>query len=166
MQVGPVRGYTSSQIILHWLIVVLVLFQLIFGESMSSVFRAAQRGTTPDPNDATLATLHIWVGFAILAAVVIRLALRLRQGPPPPPEGQSPVLEWIATATHWLFYFLLFAVPISGIVAYYWQPAAGEVHELGKPAFIILIVLHAGAALWHQFWLRDGLLMRMLKPGA
>jgi cytochrome b561 len=27
-----------------------------------------------------------------------------------------------------------------------------------------LIGLHAAAALFHQFWLKDGLLMRMLRP--
>lgn len=159
-------GYSAAQISLHWLIVVLVFFQLIFGESMSTSFRAASRGTAVDPADATLATAHLWVGFAILALVVIRLALRLRDGAPLPPAGESPALVLAAKATHALFYILLFVVPISGIVAYYWVPAAGEVHELGKPAFIILIVLHIAAALWHQFWLRDGLLMRMLKPGA
>lgn len=160
------RGYSATQITLHWLIVLLVFFQLVFGESMSSVFRASFRGTPVEPGDATLATAHIWVGFAILALVILRLALRLRNGAPPSPAGQSPLLELAARVTHALFYILLILVPISGIVAYYWVPAAGEVHELGKPAFIILIVLHVAAALWHQFYLRDGLLMRMLKPGA
>jgi cytochrome b561 len=34
-----------------------------------------------------------------------------------------------------------------------------------KPAFIILIAIHALAALYHQFWLKDGTLKRMLAPG-
>jgi cytochrome b561 len=159
-------GYSAAQISLHWLIVVLVFFQLIFGESMSTSFQGSLQATAVDPTDATLAMAHIWVGFAILALVVIRLVLRLRDGAPPPPRDESPALVLAAKATHALFYILLFAVPVSGIVAYYWLPSAGEIHELGKPAFIILIVLHIAAALWHQFWLRDGLLMRMLKPGA
>jgi cytochrome b561 len=161
-----VRGYTAAQIALHWLVVLLVLFQLVFGESMATAFRAASRGTPVEGADATLATLRIWVGFAVLAAVILRLIIRVRDGAPPPPEGEAPALVLVARITHALFYVLLFAVPISGIVAYYWLPAVGEIHELSKPIFIILILLHSAAAFWHQFWLRDGVLMRMLKPGA
>lgn len=159
------RSYTATQITLHWVIVLLVLFQLVFGESMSTVFRAAARGQNVDGADAGLATAHIWVGFAILALALIRLFFRLRDGAPPAVEGPA-VIVLAAKITHVLFYVLLIFVPISGIVAYWVTPAAGDVHELAKPVFIILIILHAGAALWHQFFLRDGLLMRMLKPGA
>jgi cytochrome b561 len=165
MQQPVTRGYSASQIALHWLIVVLVLFQLIFGESMSHSVRAARRGTALDPSDATLATLHIWVGFAILAAVAIRLVLRLRFGAPPLPPG-SALLGTLARLTHIAFYVLLVVVPVTGILAYWFIPSLGDVHELGKPAFIVLIALHAAAAVWHQFWLRDGLLLRMLKPGS
>lgn len=164
MRTSVVKGYSTSQIALHWGIALLVLFQLVFGESMSSVFRAARRGTVPDPADTTLATLHIWVGFAILAAVALRLILRLRHGAPPVPTGEPVLFVWLARATHIAFYFLLVAVPVTGILAYWFAPSLGGLHELGKPVFIVLILLHAAAALWHQFWLRDGLLMRMLKP--
>lgn len=166
MPAPAARGYTATQIALHWLIVLLVFFQLVFGESMSTVFRSTLRQRPIDPGDASLATAHIWVGFAVLLLALIRLALRLKAGAPPPPEGESPALVLVARLTHALFYLLLIVVPLSGIVAYYWLPAIGEIHELGKPAFIVLIILHVAAALWHQFFLRDGLLMRMLKPGA
>lgn len=158
------RGYSATQITLHWAIVLLVFFQLIFGESMTTVIDA-KPGEAVDGADASLATAHIWVGFAILALALFRLFIRLRDGAPPAVDGPAAIVL-AAKITHILFYVLLIAVPISGIVAYWVTPEAGDVHELGKPIFIILIVLHAGAALWHQFFLRDGLLMRMLKPGA
>lgn len=160
-----VRGYSATQITLHWAIVLLVFFQLVFGESMSTVFRAARRGQSADATDASLATAHIWVGFAILALALIRLFIRLRDGAPPAVDGPAAIVL-AAKVTHVLFYILLIFVPLSGIIAYWVTPEAGDVHELAKPVFIILIILHAGAALWHQFFLRDGLLMRMLKPGA
>ncbi|HEV7286534.1 MAG TPA: cytochrome b/b6 domain-containing protein [Kaistia sp.] len=83
----------------------------------------------------------------------------------PCPPG-SALLGTLARLTHIAFYVLLVAVPVTGILAYWFIPSLGDVHELGKPAFIVLIALHAAAALWHQFWLRDGLLLRMLKPGS
>ncbi|MCX5568343.1 MULTISPECIES: cytochrome b [Kaistia] len=165
MQYPVSRGYSTSQITLHWVIVALVFFQLVFGDAMSHSLRAIGRGEAVDPSVATQATLHIWVGFAILAAVAIRIVLRLTKGAPPLPDG-SAIVALLARLTHAAFYFLLVAMPVTGILAYWFVPSLGDLHELGKPVFIVLIVLHVVAALWHQFWLRDGLLMRMLKPGA
>ncbi|MEI4486140.1 cytochrome b/b6 domain-containing protein [Frigidibacter sp. MR17.14] len=156
-------GYSALQILLHWLIAALVAFQLIFGESMGHVGRALARGETPDPTDAALASAHYWVGLSILGLVVIRLAVRLRQGTPAP----APAPAWqvkAAKGMHHLFYLLLVLVPLTGLAAVYVTPEAGDIHELAKPAFLILIALHAAAALWHQFALGDGTLMRMLKP--
>ena len=33
-----------------------------------------------------------------------------------------------------------------------------------KPVTIILVAVHVVAALWHQFYLKDGLLLRMKRP--
>ena len=39
-----------------------------------------------------------------------------------------------------------------------------QLHTYAKPVFISLIALHVTASLYHQFWRKDGLLMRMLRP--
>lgn len=156
------RGYTAAQIGLHWLIVLLVLFQLVFGESMGGLYDAKWEGAGA-PADAGLGVTHIWVGFAILAAVALRLILRLSAGAPPPAAG-SRITQTLAGVTHALFYVLLFAAPILGILAYWFVPSLAGVHTLAKPAFIVLIVLHAGAALYHHFVRHDEVLMRMIRP--
>jgi cytochrome b561 len=82
MNQQPARtGYSGLQIALHWIVVALVFFQLVFGEDMTRLFRAVSRGQTPEPDVALWGNFHIWVGFAILAAVALRLALRLRHVP-------------------------------------------------------------------------------------
>ncbi len=158
-------GYSPVQIILHWTIAALVIFQLIFGESMGAVMRAARRHTIPSPSDQTLASLHYWVGIAVLVLVGVRLAVRLVQGAPPT-VGLSPLAERAAQVAHSLFYLLLILVPVTGLLGYYFGNPWGDLHTLGKPAFIILIAIHASAALFHQFWVKDGTLRRMLVPGA
>jgi cytochrome b561 len=151
------QGYSGLQIALHWIVVVLVAFQLLFGGDMSHLYRALARGQAPSSDVTLWGNLHIWVGFTVLAAV----ALRIRHVPPP--EEESPVLRWIAWATHIAFYVLLITLPITGAMAYYLDlPAMGDIHEIGKPILIILITLHVLAALWHQFIRRDNLLMRIL----
>ncbi|MGV8955292.1 MAG: cytochrome b [Cypionkella sp.] len=163
MSLPKTNGYAPIQITLHWLIAALVVFQLVFGESMVTATDAAEEGTALSTTDAILATAHYWVGLSILALVVTRLIVRLRLGAPHAAEG-NPLLALAAKATHWLFYALLVAVPISGLVTVYINPEVGDIHQLAKPAFIVLIALHAGAALFHQFVLRDGTLMRILVP--
>ncbi|WP_370284372.1 cytochrome b/b6 domain-containing protein [Pseudooceanicola nanhaiensis] len=43
--------------------------------------------------------------------------------------------------------------------------AAAEAHEVLKTLLLIVILGHLGAALVHRFWLRDGVLARMLPGG-
>lgn len=157
------NGYAPIQIGLHWLIAALVLFQLVFGESMVAATDAAEEGTTLGATDAVLATAHYWVGIAVLVLVAVRLVVRLRVGAPAPVEGNR-LMAFAARVTHWLFYILLVAVPVTGLITLYINPEMGEIHQLAKPAFIVLIVIHAGAALFHHFVLRDGTLKRMLVP--
>jgi cytochrome b561 len=161
-----VRGYSPLQVGLHWGIAVLVLFQLVFGESMGEVQRAAERGISVTGTDATLATAHYWVGIAILALVLFRLVLRLTRSVPVPAETAGRLAARLARIAHAAFYVLLVVVPLTGLLTIYVSPEFGDIHEFGKPIFIALIALHAAAALYHQFWLRDGTLRRMLVPDA
>lgn len=158
------EGYTVSQISLHWIIAALVFYQLWFGEDMARAEHAIRRNQALAPDQATQANLHIWIGFAVLAAVLLRLALRFRFGAPPAPADEPRLVQILGRASHHLFYLFLLLAPVTGIVAYYWIPAFGNLHTLFKPAFIVLIGLHVLAALWHQFVKRDGVLMRMLRP--
>jgi cytochrome b561 len=161
---SPTTGYSPSQIVLHWVVAVFVAFQLIFGESMGELFRAVRRDEDPSNDAAFWGNLHIWIGFAVLAAVSLRLALRAGRAAPPETGNRTIVL--LARVTHIALYVVLIVTAVTGVVAYYWVPALGEIHELGKPVLLVLIGLHVAGALWHQFVRRDGLIMRMLVPRA
>jgi cytochrome b561 len=157
------KGYSATQIGLHWLIAVLIIFQLIFGEDMTRVWRAIKNGTP-----ATLdlwAWAHILVGIAVLVFAGWRLLLRATRGVPEAPHGGSAMATKAAEAGHWLLYALMIAAPVTGLLAWYGGvSSAAELHELLKPLFIILVAVHVVAALWHHFGLKDGLLDRMRRP--
>ncbi|MHC1550629.1 cytochrome b [Phyllobacterium sp. K27] len=112
---------------------------------------------------ATPPVAHYWVGIAILFLVATRVVVRLIQGAPTP-AGSYGVLTYLARTTHFLFYLLLVAIPVTGLLTIYVSDSFGDIHGLGKPAFIVLIVLHATGALFHQFVLKDGTLRRMFIP--
>jgi cytochrome b561 len=155
----PARSYTLGQIILHWAIAALVIWQLVFGEEME----ALEHPAGADATDLFLANAHIWAGLAILALVVLRIALRLVRGAPRL-EEPGRVTAMLAKATHLAFYVLLVAMPVTGLLDYYGGLPTGEIHELGKPLFIVLIALHVAATAWHQFVRHDGTLRRMVVP--
>lgn len=157
-------GYSGLQIGLHWTIAVLVLFQLVFGESMTTFVDSAADGRQLSPYEQTMGSAHYWVGWSVLVLVLVRLAVRLFVGAP---DAQSKMPRWMAfasRATHALFYGLLVAVPVSGLLAFHVWGWMGDIHALAKPVFIVLICIHAGAALFHHFVLKDTVLRRILVP--
>lgn len=166
MSASQPLSYSRAQILLHWVIALLVFFQLIFGESIHDYGRALRKGTTLDTTTFIMGNAHIWVGVAVLVLMLARIALRLSHGAPAPIPGPK-LQEMAAKAIHGLFYLLLIAAPLTGLAAWYLKiRPAGEVHELMKPVFIVLIALHIVGALWHKFALKDATMQRMLSSEA
>ncbi|MEY3308596.1 MAG: hypothetical protein RLZZ413_2634, partial [Pseudomonadota bacterium] len=40
---------------------------------------------------------------------------------------------------------------------------AAEAHEVMTSLLLVVLAVHVAAALWHQFWLKDHLLRRMMR---
>lgn len=158
------NGYTALQLSLHWLIVLLVFFQLIFGEDMGRYNYYVRSGQDVAPL-LTGYYLHIGVGLVILALTLFRLGLRLTVGVPSAVPG--PALQVRAgEALHYLFYLLLIVTPITGLLAQFVDMRTfGEIHAANKPVFIVFILVHVAAALYHHFVLKDSTLRRMMVPG-
>lgn len=158
-------GYSRSQIVLHWGIALLILFQFLLSDAIGGAFRAAMRGQEAvfDP----LVAQHVIGGFVILALVAWRLGLRLTRGAPQPPEKEHPALKLAAHVAHWAFYALMILLPVSGAVAWFGLsgPAAGA-HEVLKAVLMALVGLHVAAALFHQFVLKTDIMARMKKAQA
>lgn len=57
---------------------------------------------------------HKAVGFTILVPVLLRIVWRLFSPPPPLPAGMPAWQRWGSGASHFLLYFLLLAMPLSG----------------------------------------------------
>jgi len=158
-----VKGYSRVQIMLHWAVAVLIVFQLIFGESMTEAWEAIEEGAAA--NMTLMVWAHIVAGIAVVALVCWRLALRLTRGVPAAPAGESAAIRVAGHLGHAGLYVLMIGAPITGLLAWYGGVTdLAEVHELAKPALIILILVHVAAALYHHFFLKDGLLDRMRKP--
>lgn len=172
----PLR-YSNFAVTLHWLIVVLLLVQIWLGFTFADMDKGPQR--------ADLFTWHKTVGATILVLTLVRLAYRLTNPPPPYPREMP---QWRRTAAVWshrLLYFLLIALPLTGLVAVSGSERAttalaggiplptvpgitneagevsGDVHVVLVWTIIALLVLHVSAALYEQFAARAGVAYRM-----
>lgn len=166
---------------LHWLIALLILLLGIVGLTMGELPRT--------PKYFWVYTAHKSLGITVLALVALRVGWRLYAGAPEPVPGTPTWQERIASATHWLLYVLMFALPLSGWVydsasglrPFRWfglvdvpklvapSPGARDIshaiHEWGFWVLIAVVVAHAGAALYHHLFQRDATLARMLPQG-
>jgi cytochrome b561 len=152
-------GYTRVQIALHWIAALLILQQYVFKDAMSSAWEAFGDGleTAFDP----LVLAHVAGGALILVFALWRLSIRARRGAPVI-VGESGLQRALAKGTHVGLYALMILMPVSGSVAWFGGvDAAAQGHNILKVALLALIALHVAGALWHQFVLKDGLLMRM-----
>ncbi|PNS07435.1 cytochrome b [Solilutibacter silvestris] len=155
----------------HWLIVALLIVQGALGLLLDDLPRGSIR-------------LHVSIGITILALAIARLAWRLYAGRPAPMPGVLPWQRRTAAVGHFLLYVLLFATPITGwLMSNYgdhpvrWfglfelphlvapNDDAHEImesrHQLMFWLLAIVATLHALAATYHHFILRNATLTRM-----
>jgi cytochrome b561 len=121
----------------------------------------------------------------IFLLAVLRLAWRLGNPVPTPPAGIPPLQARLARVSHTLLYALLIVMPITGWIMssalnlpvvylglihipspFGVDQALGEamksVHQTLAVALLVLVCIHAAAAFYHHFVLRDDVLRRML----
>lgn len=156
------KGYSRTQISLHWVVAVLIVFQFILHDAIVATWAAIGKGESPQVSVVVWA--HIVAGILVLAFAFWRLALRIKRGAPPLPENEHPVLKGIAHLTHWLLYALMIAMPVSGLATWFGgSETADFVHTTLKFPLFIIVLLHFAGALFQQFYLRTGLLTRMMR---
>jgi cytochrome b561 len=157
------KGYSLAQIILHWTIAALVIFQLAFNKPMQEAFDDRMDGEVSDEMGGAL--IHVAVGVTILVLAIIRLAIRLIRGAPPAHQDKHPLLVWIGYATHLLLYGFIFAMPLTGALAWFFGvEASAEIHEIGRLVLIPTIGLHVLGGLAEHFVFKNDSLVRMLRP--
>lgn len=156
-------GYSRGQIVLHWVAAVVIAAQFLLEDGISTAWRAFERGETFAFDPLILA--HVAGGIIVLLLAVWRLGLRYARGVPDLPAGDPPLQRLAAHITHIGLYALMFGLPITGGMAWFGGiEVMAEGHEVLTSLLLVLVGLHVVAALYHQFWLKDGLLMRMKRP--
>jgi cytochrome b561 len=137
----------------------------------------------PDATQAFWINVHALLGLLLWFTLFARLGWRLAHTPPPLPSNSGALAARFSSPVHWALYALLFATPILGIITFVYHGRVfdfgffhldlgikknraifhptEDIHGYLAYALFGLAGLHAAAALWHQFYLHDGILRRM-----
>lgn len=161
--------YRGVRIALHWSVVALVLVQYATGGSIERMHHAEAHGHEPAPLDPILHAIHNRSGLVIFAMMLGWLALRWRKGALAPLGRRSVLGEaastWqgrLSSAMHAALYAVLLSQAATGAIASYLYWPASRLHAGLANVTLVLVALHAFAALWHHFVERDETLRRML----
>lgn len=188
----PPRRYTIVAIVLHWLMALLIIWQIWIGIWMTGAI---------DDREAQSAAyegfqFHKSLGLTLLVLALLRLAWRIIHGFPGFPAHMPRWQQIAARISHVLLYAFMVLIPLTGwlYVSTGWNSDAGaalqvptvwfglfewphvpglegnsaladtavEMHELMAFSLIALLVVHVGAALKHHFADRDHVLWSML----
>ena len=169
--------YSVAQKVVHWLMSILIVMDLFVAQKFGGVMQDWDRLESRAD--------HGSLGTIVAVLFLIRLYLRYRHGAPALPETMSNWQIKAAKWGHYLLYFLIGWLVVSGLVTAAnatspvalfgsWDITIGRTdtgwfdtlrvfHEFATKAIIALIGIHFLAALYHQFFAKDRTLIKMLK---
>jgi cytochrome b561 len=155
-------GYSGLQIGLHWLVAFLIFGAYFTSDGMGEALRQRlESGATGIDGN----TLHVWLGGAVFALVLLRIVVRLTRGAPGAAPGTSPLMTVAAKWGHRLIYVLMVLVPMGGAIAWYGGVRdVGEMHEVLGNLLMLIVAGHVLAAILHEALARDGTMARMFRP--
>lgn len=163
------KRYHPIQVTLHWLTVLLM-------------FGAVALAPEEEGGGASPVYLHMIVGGLLALVLISRLVVRFTVPRPAKASAGNAFFNKIGELTHWGLYFFAFVILAggasialqrnmigslfgSGALQDLGRSFAAPIHGLGWFLALMLILLHVGAAAYHQFILKDNLLNRMWYGG-
>lgn len=171
---SEMKRYSTMMVSLHWLLAIVIVAAIFMGGVVLDEMGSEH------PQKILLLKSHILTGAAILLLTLLRLVLRFSTPQPVPQASSKQWMDRMGTAVHYLLYLLTVLTVLAGVVLAvsadlpavlfdqvgvlpgdYKKYMAYEVHEVFANLLLLTIVLHAAAALYHHFILKDGLLSRM-----
>lgn len=168
--------YSKRMVIVHWLTLAMLIVAWYLGGNLAD---------STDESKATLAgyLVHMAVGASVLVLVLSQLIFRRKDGTPAKVDDK-PVFQAAAKGVHHLMYAVLLLLPFSGVLTVikggagkallawdvnmlpkehgYHNVFAQAVHENLVTVLIVLAIVHLLGAIKHQFFMKDGLMERMM----
>jgi cytochrome b561 len=169
------KRYSPVLVTIHWIMAFLILTTVILIGMSEGVAKIA---------GIPILGIHMIIGITLLVLLIVRFFVRWRTQHPEWATTGNRFLDKIGELTHWALYLFIFGMTVTGITlatqgnrfarAFGLASTASQPGQFHPRSFSIgmfhgaiwfflflLILLHVGAALYHQFILKDNLIARM-----
>lgn len=154
-------SYSPARKVVHWAVLLICLTQLPTGWAIANS-HLGHISLTQSTWSVFVHRSHAIAGATVVLLLAAGVLLRLLQGPVLGSEQSAHAWLRYATRTaHVLICSVLLALSVTGFIDMYLSRAAAPWHDALVYAGSGLIGLHAAAAIWHQFVLRDGAITRI-----
>ncbi len=169
--------HATATILLHWgtVLAVVIAVAAIYARELTENKGLRQ----------LLLETHRQLGLLILIGLALRLAVRYTKGFADHAGDMHALLRWAALLTHIALYAALLAIPLLGWAASNahdiklnlfgvmplpslvkadsdFADTLDDYHKWAAWAAGVLVLMHAGAALWHHYVRKDAVLSAML----
>ncbi|MCH9844728.1 MAG: cytochrome b/b6 domain-containing protein [Alphaproteobacteria bacterium] len=164
--------YGTIAVTLHWLSAILIFILLGSGFIASDTENSITK--------IMFLRFHVPIAIMILLLTIARICWWLFADKKPTPVAMPAWQMRLSRVTHLLLYFVIIVMSASGIgmmvlsgagpiifggdaatLPDFWNYPPRLPHAIIARVFVVLLILHVGAALYHHFVKQDGLLRRM-----
>ena len=154
--------YNKFHILIHWLVVVIILFQMITSDKIALEFLALRNEAITNNGNTSNSQFHISGGVFIFLLMAVRIFLRIKFGVPTPTKKTNALLKFLSTFVHLGIYFILFAIPITGLLAFSTVNIdLGIAHKILVNILYLFITTHLIGVAYHQIFLGDNIMQRI-----
>ena len=154
--------YNKFHIFIHWLIVVIILLQMITGDKVALEFLALRNQAIEIDGNTSNSQVHMLGGLFIILLMAIRVFLRRKFGVPAPTKKTNDPLKFLSTFVHFGIYLVLFAIPITGLLAFSTSNVdLGLAHKILVNILYLLVIIHLIGVAFHQIFLGDNIMERI-----
>ena len=167
----PTR-YHPLHVAIHWIMAILVLTTIFYV--------MLYLDEVPNTSEKLIPySVHVGIGAILGILLLIRLYLRFKMPRPAPADAGHPALNMAAGIIHFLLYAGVAAMLFIGYSMFQEADIPGvyrgqhgfpedfhmlsmrEMHGAVGYTLLLLVIIHFGAAMYHQFIRKDNLLGRM-----
>ncbi len=170
------QRYSSTAIIIHWLMAILIIAMIGLGLYMVGLDKGSDERSW-------FFRLHKSIGLTLALLAIIRLGWKIFSPPPALPDYVTSTDRKLAAATHNLLYLMMFIQPVSGYISAsfsgyktkFWgiplphwgwkQPELNQlftdIHDASAICLVILLLLHFAGVIHHLHKKEINLFKRM-----
>lgn len=156
------RSYHFGQIVLHWFIAILVLYQFVSSNTFSGIKLSECQGTEVILVKCQSLNNHYVVGSLILVLMVFRVGMRIYFGAPMLSSKIPLYIKVLGKISHLSLYLLVILMPITGLLGWHsYSALMFPIHIFISKGLLFLILIHICAVAFHEGILGSSLIYRM-----